>query len=133
MNEICKCGHPRDKHTEDAGCVELENVYDPRDFCHCRNYEYSEAAELDYLRKSETKLLEFLGCFDDCFASCPDCGGIGFHTEGPYEIDCPTCLGHGYKVIDYRSLYTLHFGAVGILHRRNFAEQGYRLQDEEDE
>jgi hypothetical protein len=132
MNEVCKCGHLKEKHTADAGCTEMENPNDyAGGFCQCRKYEYSELAELDYLRKRETDLLEFLGHFEDCFASCPDCGGIGWHEEGPYETDCPTCLAHGYKVIDYRSLYVLHWGAIELLNRRNFCieERNYRLED----
>jgi hypothetical protein len=127
--EVCKCGHPKERHSPD--CLEPLNPDDfLQGYCQCQTYEYSPYGELDWLRKQHTEMLKFMDAIDNCFKWC-ECDGGG-HNEGPYFVECPTCLGHGMRVTDFRSLHTLHYTAASILKTRWYHPDFRPFEDEYD-
>jgi hypothetical protein len=128
--EVCRCGHPQEEHGT-GNChawVESTDEKETGWYCKCEHYEYSAEGELEWLRKQHTEMLNFFNAFDDCYKWC-ECDGGG-HNEGPYFVECPTCLGHGMRVTDYRALNTLHYHAASILKTRWYHPDFRGFEDE---
>jgi hypothetical protein len=122
QREVCKCGHTREEHSL-GGCnawIEPEDEKEMGQYCTCEGtqetYEYSAEAELAWLRKQHTELLNFMNAFDECYKWC-ECEGGGWN-EGPYWVEHPECQGHGMRVTDHRALNDLHYHAASILKTR---------------
>jgi hypothetical protein len=129
--EVCACGHHKDQHTATGCNMPLDRMDWMKGFCECKEYRYDEAGELAYLRSRQAELLQLIGEIDDCFSSCDMCLGEGGHHEGPYYVECPTCLGNRYKVTDYRALYLLQTEICAILQRREY-HPDYHPEDNDD-
>jgi hypothetical protein len=68
------------------------------------------------LREQVEKLTELLKHIDECISYCPHCDGSGYFPRGPYQDECPTCLGYAHTVSNPRGLLAAAVDVFLLLH-----------------
>ena len=68
------------------------------------------------LKDQIAKMTELLQHIDECFSYCPHCDGSGWFPRGPYQDECPTCLGRSHAVKDMSGLLAAYIDVFLYLH-----------------